>query len=83
MNQQLKEAFNGTDKVSSLINNPFKVSCIGDIDLHSCLKLISKERYHYATVEFTNGNTKGIQRIDGDSLPDLLLKVYEFCNSLG
>lgn len=36
----------------------------------------------YATIEFKNGDTGGTQKIEANNLPELLIKVYEFCQSL-
>lgn len=73
-NEQRSELLN-------LINNPFSKSCIDDITMRA-YKNWSGGIEIYAKVSFKNGNTSGEQRLEAKTLPELMMKVYEFCNSL-
>lgn len=70
------------DKIPSIITNPFLGKHIESIMLRTYRNSFSGQFTTYATIEFRNGNTSGEQRIEASNLPELLMKVYEFCQSL-
>ena len=80
MKNLIDKAF-GDKSIPSLINNPFTSDCIDSIMLRT-YRGFDNNFTTYATIEFTNGSTKGEQRIEAPNLPELMIKVYEFCQSL-
>ena len=69
-------------KALEIINNPFSKSSIERMDLHAYKNLFDDTVTIYGTVQFKNGGTEATQRIEADNLPELVIKMYEFCNSL-
>jgi hypothetical protein len=78
-----KEINNIFGDMPSIINNPFLGENIECIMLVTRRKLFDRRKFEtYATIDFKNGNTSGSQEIKASNLPELLMKVYEFCQSL-
>lgn len=69
-------------KALKIIKNPFSKSCIERMDLHAYKNFFDDTVIIYGTVQFKNGGTEATQRIEADNLPELVIKMYEFCNSL-
>ena len=65
---------------NDIIENPFSSECISDVYLRA-FKLGNKTRVRGCVV-FTKGNTKGKQEFQADTLSELFLKIYNFCNTL-
>ena len=65
---------------TDVIENPFSKEYISDIYLHA-FRVCNKVKV-MGSVEFTNGNTKGKQDFQADTLPELFIKIYKFCNEL-
>lgn len=85
MNQEISNIFGSKDtrdEIPSIITNPFLGEHIEDIMMRTYRNSFSKQFTTYATIGFRNGNTSGEQRIEANNLPELLMKVYEFCQSL-
>ena len=71
------------DEFPSIISNPFLGEHIESIRMITRRDLFDKSKFEtYATIEFKNGSTSGSQEIHASNLPELLTKVYEFCQSL-
>lgn len=86
MNREISNIFGDKKtmgEIPSIINNPFSTESIESIMLVTHRGLFDKSKFEtYATIEFKNGNTSGKQEIQASNLPELLMKVYEFCQSL-
>ena len=82
MTPEIKNA-EETAKITS-IANPFNAECIESIRIHMTKPLFSdspKFKF-YSIVEFRNGNTKGEQQINGDSMDEVYLQTKNFVQSL-
>ena len=72
-----------TDSIKNqIICDPFKADCIDEIFMHASHGYVTKKIYIRGEVKFKSGNTTGSQKFEADSLPELLLKIIEFCKSL-
>jgi hypothetical protein len=65
----------------SSINNPFTKDCITDINIFM-RKDFSGEYCYHDYVNFENGNMKGEQKCEGESLEDVYNQIYQFCEGL-
>ena len=65
---------------NDIIENPFSSECISDVYLHA-FKVRDRTAVR-GSVEFTKGNTTGKQEFQADTLSELFLKIYNFCNNL-
>lgn len=64
------------------INNPFNIENIEEVHMH-CTKYLFSDSFHiWGSVVFKNGNTQGKQEFNADSLGDLYMKIYNFCERL-
>jgi hypothetical protein len=80
MNKEISNVFGD---MPSIINNPFLGENIECIRLVTRRELFDRSKFTtYATIEFKNGSTSGEQEIKASNLSELLIKVYEFCQSL-
>lgn len=70
-------------KTPSIINNPFLGENIECIRMVTRRELFNRSKFEtYAIIQFKNGDTSGSQEIKASNLSELLIKVYEFCQSL-
>lgn len=65
----------------SILKDPFSTKCITDVMLR-WTKMYDGRVWVYATVCFTNGDTKGEQKIEAESMEELIKKVDAFVKSL-
>lgn len=72
---------NITGNEISIIKDPFKKDCVGDIGIYymsSC-----SVAYWWAKVEFKNGNTKGEQRTpDCKTFEDVITHLKQILNTI-
>lgn len=68
----------------SILKNPFEKGKIDRVFIHCFPDVWSKvgEWKFEATISFTNGDTKGEQKIRGISYPDLMNKVDSFIKTM-
>jgi len=72
-----------TDSIKNqIICDPFKTDCIDEIFMHAFHSSIGKRICIRGEVKFKSGNTTGSQKFEADSLPELLIKIIEFCKNL-
>ena len=80
--KEIIKIFGDSNKIPSIINNPFLGEHIECIRMVTRRELFDRSKFEtYATIEFKNGSTSGSQEIHASNLPELLTKVYEFCQS--
>lgn len=74
----------GQETIPSLINNPFLKEKIIKVYILFSPKLFSngEEWTAHGTVEFQNGNTKGLQTFKSPSFDGVVIQMREFINSL-
>ena len=70
------------DKGLSEMKDPFASSCVQSVNLRWWKMWPSDPPKIYATIEFQNGNTKGEQRINAESMNELIKKVESFLKTL-
>ena len=64
----------------SIIQDPFKVSNIEKVFIHS---MISFGNWHHTgEVEFIRGNTKGTQKFRGSNMDDVIYQIKQFLKEL-
>jgi hypothetical protein len=81
--KEIIKIFGDSNEIPSIINNPFLGEHIECIRMVTRRELFDRSKFEtYATIEFKNGSTSGSQEIHASNLPELLTKVYEFCQSL-
>ena len=80
----LNGALGGFSGTPSILKNPFEKSKIDRIFVHCYPDVWSKVGAwkFEATLSFTNGDTKGEQKIHGTSYPDLMNKVDSFIKTV-
>lgn len=71
-----------TDKVPTIIQNPFAKSKIICISMYAMKSNFSDKFNYTGSVEFKNGGTEGKQKIEGTSMDDLYIKVAAFVKTL-
>lgn len=81
MKNCLSTIFGNEQKPTTIIQNPFKKECIQHIYL-SAFKWSSGTIVIDGLVRFQQGNTKGEQKFEANSFPELLMKIQQFCESL-
>ena len=86
MKRQLLDLLFGTDKKKkecvSIVNNPFKKSCITNIKMSMWKGTLTGDINIDGYVKFKNGATEGKQDFKASNLPELLMKIYKFCEEL-
>lgn len=65
----------------SIVKDPFNKNCMVGLWVH-CNKSNYSGWSYSGSVNFENGNTKGEQKFNGESLKDVLLKVEAFILTL-
>ena len=65
-----------------ILKDPFSSKNITDVDLHWINRSYNGKPYIYASVEFKNGNTSGKQKLEADSMNELIQKVDAFVKGL-
>ena len=66
----------GSNKMLSVINDPFKKSKVTMVYVCGNRSLFDKDKFRFSgTVKFENGNTKGEQEFEGESFDDVVLKI--------
>ena len=80
--QFLNDIFGKKEGALNVIKNPFEFQNIEEIHIHCTKGILSGKFGSRAIVHFSNGNTEGRQKFESDSLIDVFMKVYNFCNEL-
>lgn len=70
----------GNESMPSLLNDPFKKNKITRISVF--YRELMRVWSATGTVEFTNGDTKGEQRFEGETFDEVTLKIKHFINNL-
>ena len=71
-------------QLPSEINNPFSMENIIGISMYCDKKWFGEEGFDiWGTVKFKKGDTTGEQKIKANSLGELYVKVFNFCQELG
>lgn len=66
----------GSQKMPSVINDPFKKSRVTSVFVSGNQMLFDKSKFRFSgVVKFENGNTKGEQEFEGESFDDVVLKI--------
>lgn len=65
----------------SIITDPFKRGCIKSIHMHAYPKSYGGPDIS-GSVNFENGDTEGTQNFKAESMAELFMKIYNFCESL-
>ena len=73
--------FNGSTGLTEM-KDPFSSSCVQSVTLRLWKMWPNSPPKIYANVEFENGNTKGEQKIEADSMNELIKKVETFLKTL-
>ena len=76
------DVFENTEKLPSQILDPFSIECLKSVRIHMSEKSHGDGWYFIATIETRNGNTKGEQKVHGESPEDLLKKVGSILEEL-
>ncbi len=79
--QEITTIFGDSTKLS-ILKDPFSAKNITDVDLHWSKRSYDNKPSIWATVEFKNGNTSGRQRIEAESMNELIQKTEAFAKSL-
>lgn len=80
---KMKELFGKTIEGGiSLVNDPFKQSCINAIHIHAIKDVFDGYFTFSGKVEFAHGNTGGRQEFTGKNLADVYNQIAEFCMTL-
>jgi hypothetical protein len=68
----------------TVIKNPLKKDNITEINFfYKRYNIFGDEVNDFsANIKFVNGNTRGEQRIEADTFPELYQKVIEFCEGV-
>lgn len=70
------------EEAISIINDPFKKSCITYINMSMWIGDFTGKTIIDGYVKFKNGGTEGKQEFSATSLPELMMKIYKFCEEL-
>lgn len=66
----------------SRITDPFKKGCIKSIFLSAYLQTFDGIPRITGEVNFQNGDTEGTQKFKASGMAELLVDIYNFCQSL-
>ena len=77
----------GTEKIPSILKNPFSKNCVKRIHVAFGERAFASLRDGSSweasgSVEFSNGNTKGEQRFHGETFDEVVAKIKAFINEL-
>ena len=81
MKNYLSTIFGEENRPSTIIQNPFKKECIQHIYL-SAFKWSSGTIEIEGKVKFQQGNTRGEQKFNANSFPELFMMIQQFCETL-
>lgn len=65
-----------------ILNNILNINNINKISINYILSQFTGKPTYYAYIVFTKNNTEVKHEIMGDSISDLYLKVFNFCETL-
>lgn len=83
MKNYLSTIFGEERKPITIIQNPFKKECIKMIYLRAFKWDAFEGRIDFeGSVSFKSGNTEAEQNFKANSLPELYMKIQQFCESL-
>lgn len=69
-----------TTAPTTIVENPFQSKYITHIYMSAYPDVFKEGKWEFhASVEFTNGSTKGEQRLEAENFAKLYEKVAEFC----
>jgi broad specificity phosphatase PhoE len=69
-------------KELSIIKDPFNMRSLEGLHIHAYRNSFDGNWKYYANVEFKNGSTDGSQKLEGENLADIALKVEKFIEYL-
>lgn len=75
------ESIIGSCDSLNIVKDPFNKESIERISIFMGKDLFGKT-FFSGQVEFENGNTKGVQKFNGDNLVDVFVQVKNFCMGL-
>lgn len=70
------------EQLKQIVESPFSMEYIEGITIRAFKSSFSKEINYYGLVDFKRGDVSAQQRINGDSLVDVFVKVHDFCERL-
>jgi len=71
----------GNEKLD-VIKNPFAKKRISELWIRFAPEMFSHEWKATGTLKFQNGNTKGEQRFEGDSVDEIIIQMKKVIESL-
>jgi hypothetical protein len=81
MEELIFKNLNEKNKVNS-IQNPFKKGCITSLAMFAHLDTFDGIPSISGSVTFKNGSTEGTQNFSAESMAELFMKIYTFCQNL-